>query len=111
MTVASWRRPWIDGIVFMLLAAAYAVSVPSRPDWTLVISGPLPRAVALLFLLAGVWRRRASDELDGDSVRVRKVKRSERDAEVKVEARIAPPEWSLKGGEPGGTGRLQFRIS
>ncbi|HVH55842.1 MAG TPA: hypothetical protein VM791_06290 [Vicinamibacterales bacterium] len=53
VVIGSWKRPWIGGMVFMLLAAAYAVSVPSRPDWMLVISGPL-LAVGLLFLLS--WR-------------------------------------------------------
>jgi hypothetical protein len=49
----SWRRPWIGGAAFMLLAAAYAVMARSRPDWILVISGPL-LIVAMLFLWS--WR-------------------------------------------------------
>ena len=53
VVIASWKRPWIGGAVFVLLAAAYALSVPSRPDWILVISGPM-LAVGLLFLLS--WR-------------------------------------------------------
>jgi len=51
----SWRRPWIGGVAFVLLAAAYAVSVRFRPDWTLAISGPL-LAVGVLFLWS--WRQR-----------------------------------------------------
>jgi CHASE2 domain-containing sensor protein len=47
----AWRRPWIGATVFGLLAAGYALSVPSRPDWIAVISGPLA-AVALLFAIS-----------------------------------------------------------
>jgi hypothetical protein len=49
VVVASWRRPWIGGLVFIVLAVLYAMSVPSRPDWILVISGPLI-VVGFLFL-------------------------------------------------------------
>ena len=51
----SWRRPWIGGTAFILLAAAYALSVGFRLDWTIAISGPL-LAVGLLFLWS--WRKR-----------------------------------------------------
>ena len=50
----SWRRPWIGGVGFVLLGAAYATAVSFRLDWTLPISGPLLTAGAL-FLLS--WRR------------------------------------------------------
>jgi hypothetical protein len=49
----AWRRPWIGGVAFVLLAAAYAVTVRFRLDWTLAISGPL-LAAGLLFLWS--WR-------------------------------------------------------
>jgi heme O synthase-like polyprenyltransferase len=48
----SWRRAWIGGVAFVLLAAAYAVSV-RRFDWILVIAGPL-LTVGVLFLWS--WR-------------------------------------------------------
>ena len=50
----SWRRPWIGGVAFVLLGAAYGSSVSFRLDWTLPISGPLLTAGAL-FLWS--WRR------------------------------------------------------
>jgi hypothetical protein len=49
----SWRRAWIGGVAFIALAAAYALLVRSRPDWILVISGPL-LTVGMLFLWS--WR-------------------------------------------------------
>jgi hypothetical protein len=49
----SWRREWIGGIAFVLLAAAYALAVRLRLDWVLAISGPL-LTVGLLFLWS--WR-------------------------------------------------------
>jgi hypothetical protein len=55
LVAVSWRRPWIGGVAFVLLALAYALGVGFRPDWTLVISGPLT-IVGLLFLLS--WRHR-----------------------------------------------------
>ena len=45
----SWRRAWVGGMVFTGLAVAYAVSVPTHPQWIVVISGPL-LLVGLLFL-------------------------------------------------------------
>jgi hypothetical protein len=50
----SWRWPWIGGVAFVVLGAAYAPAVSFRLDWTLPISGPLLTAGAL-FLLS--WRR------------------------------------------------------
>jgi hypothetical protein len=49
VVVLGWRRPWLGGIAFILLAAAYALSVGSRLDWMLAISAPM-QAVGLLFL-------------------------------------------------------------
>lgn len=53
----SWRREWIGAIVFTLLAAAYALSVPSHPNWILVISGPL-LLTAVLYAV-NWWTRHA----------------------------------------------------
>ena len=50
----SWRRPWIGGVAFVLLGAAYGPTVSFRLDWTLPISGPLLTAGAL-FLWS--WRK------------------------------------------------------
>jgi len=54
----SWRREWIGAVVFGMLAIAYALSVPTRPDWMLAISGPLV-VTAGLFLLSW-WVRGGS---------------------------------------------------
>jgi hypothetical protein len=51
IVVLSWRRAWLGGIGFVLLATLYAVSAWSRPDWILAISGPL-LAIGVLFLLS-----------------------------------------------------------
>lgn len=50
----AWHRPWVGALVFSALAVVYAATVPARPDWILVISGPL-LAVGLLFLWS--WRQ------------------------------------------------------
>jgi glucose-6-phosphate-specific signal transduction histidine kinase len=52
----AWRWPWIGGVIFVLLAAIYAVSVPGRFDWILVIAGPL-LLTGLLFIWS--WRHQA----------------------------------------------------
>lgn len=41
IVIAAWRRPWIGGVAFLVLAVAYAVTVNFRTDWILAISGPL----------------------------------------------------------------------
>jgi hypothetical protein len=53
IVVLSWDRPWLGGAAFVLLAIAYAGAARFRPDWVLVISGPL-LLVGLLFLWS--WR-------------------------------------------------------
>ena len=53
---AGWRYPWLGAIGFGALAAGYAATVPHRPDWILVVSGPLA-LVAALFALDVVSRR------------------------------------------------------
>ena len=52
----SWQREWVGGITFLALAVTYALLVPGRPDWILVISGPL-LIVGALFLWS--WRHHA----------------------------------------------------
>ena len=49
IVVVSWRQPWIGGVAFILLAAAYAMTIRFRLDWMLAISGPL-LAVGVLYL-------------------------------------------------------------
>ena len=51
--VLAWRRPWIGAVAFLGLAVGYAAMVPRRPDWILIIGGPLA-LVGLLF--AASWR-------------------------------------------------------
>lgn len=53
VVVVAWRRPWFGGIVFILFAGVYALSVGSRLDWMVAISAPL-LTVGLLFLWS--WR-------------------------------------------------------
>jgi hypothetical protein len=55
IVVLSWRRAWLGGVAFLLLAVAYALAVRGRLDWMLAISGPL-LTVGLLFLWS--WRHR-----------------------------------------------------
>ena len=47
--VLAWRRPWIGGVVFTALAVLYAVTTLNRPDWILVIAGPLLLVGGLYF--------------------------------------------------------------
>ena len=47
---AAWRRPWIGAVVFFSLAALYTASTLRRPDWVLVIAGPLLLVAVLYFL-------------------------------------------------------------
>jgi hypothetical protein len=49
----AWRRPWVGAVVFLGLAAGYAMSTLRRPDWILVVAGPLA-LVGVLFALS--WR-------------------------------------------------------
>jgi len=48
---AAWKRPAIGAIAFAALAVGYALMVPRRPDWILMISGPLV-LVAFFFALS-----------------------------------------------------------
>jgi hypothetical protein len=43
----SWRREWIGAVLFVALAAAYAVAARAHLSWVAVISGPLIVAGAL----------------------------------------------------------------
>lgn len=49
VVAVAWRRPWVGAAAFLLLAGAYALSVPTRVDWILAISGPL-FLVGILYL-------------------------------------------------------------
>jgi hypothetical protein len=49
IVAASWRWEWVGGVAFVALALVYVAMVPGRPDWILVISGPL-LIVGTLFL-------------------------------------------------------------
>ena len=48
----AWNRPWVGGLSFVLLAAAYALTARSRIDWIVAISGPL-LIVGVLYLWSG----------------------------------------------------------
>ena len=56
VVAVGWRFPWVGAAAFAAFSAAYAASVPHRPDWILVISGPLA-VTAVLFALAGLLGR------------------------------------------------------
>ena len=53
VAAAGWRYPVLGAIGFGVLAAGYAVAVPHRLDWILVISSPLA-VVAVLFALSAM---------------------------------------------------------
>jgi hypothetical protein len=50
--VVGWRVPWAGAVGFLGLAGVYAATT-RRPDWILVIAGPLA-LVGILFALS--WR-------------------------------------------------------
>jgi hypothetical protein len=56
VVLLSWRRPWIGGLMFIGVAALYAVLGRGRLDWIAVIAGPL-FLVGVLFLWS--WRHTA----------------------------------------------------
>ena len=58
VVAVSWKWEWVGGLMFLGLAAAYAVMARRHPDWILVISGPL-LIVGVLYL----WGWRRHDEL------------------------------------------------
>jgi hypothetical protein len=53
----AWRWPWLGGLLFVLFALGYALSVPGRLDWIMAIAGPL-LLVGLLFIVS--WRYKSS---------------------------------------------------
>jgi len=59
VVAAAWRHPWMGAAGFGGLALAYALSVPSRPDWILAISGPLV-VTSALYVLAAIANRRST---------------------------------------------------
>lgn len=63
IVLAAWRHPWAGAVGFGALAVAYALSVPSRPNWIAVISGPLLLTAVLFAVSAGSFsiRRPHSD--------------------------------------------------
>lgn len=57
----GWRFPWAGAAGFAGLAVAYAASMPSRPDWILVISGPLA-VTAVLFALGAMFAKHGTPQ-------------------------------------------------
>ena len=53
----AWRHPWFGAAAFGALALGYAAMVPSRPDWILIVGGPLAVTAALFAL--GALRNRS----------------------------------------------------
>ena len=56
VVAVAWRFPWVGALAFAGLAVTYAAMVPRRPDWILIISGPL-LLTAVLFALSAVFGR------------------------------------------------------
>jgi hypothetical protein len=54
----SWRWEWVGGLVFSVLAVAYAYWARPHTSWVAIISGPL-LVVGVLFLLSWTRHRRA----------------------------------------------------
>lgn len=52
----AWRYPWAGAIGFVGLAVAYAAMSSDRPDWILVISGPLALLAVLFAISASIGR-------------------------------------------------------
>jgi hypothetical protein len=52
IVVLAWHRPWVGGVSFVLLAAAYALTARYRIEWIVAISGPL-LIVGVLYLWSG----------------------------------------------------------
>jgi CHASE2 domain-containing sensor protein len=57
VVAASWRLPWLGGVLFIGCAVAYAAIAHKHVDWIAVISGPLT-LVGVLFLASWFYRRR-----------------------------------------------------
>jgi hypothetical protein len=52
IAAAGWKYPALGAIGFGLLAVGYALAVPHRLDWILLISGPLAVVAALFAMVA-----------------------------------------------------------
>jgi hypothetical protein len=64
----GWWRPWVGATAFFALAAGYAAVTSGRPDWILVIAGPLVLVgslFALRFALSWVVGRRGVSNRTG----------------------------------------------
>jgi hypothetical protein len=57
IVLVSFKRPWLGGAVFTVLALVYGYSARHRLDWVLTVSGPL-LAVGVLFLWSWSRQRR-----------------------------------------------------
>jgi hypothetical protein len=55
----SWRRPWLGGLVFSLVAVAYAWTAREHAAWVAIVAGPL-LLVGMLFVWSWVSLRRAA---------------------------------------------------
>ena len=54
--VIAWKNERIGGLLFIVLAIAYAAWTRTRLDWVMTVAGPL-FLVGALFLLAGRMRK------------------------------------------------------
>lgn len=60
VVAAAWRMPIIGAVAFAALAIGYAAMVAGRPDWILVISGPLALTAVMYGVSAYVQVQTAS---------------------------------------------------
>jgi uncharacterized membrane protein len=51
----AWQREWIGALVFIGAAVAYALMVPQRLDWIVIVAGPL-LLTGLLYATSGAMR-------------------------------------------------------
>lgn len=56
--LVAWRRENVGGLLFSALAIGYILFTRQRPDWSMVIGGPL-LLIGALFLASECMRRRA----------------------------------------------------
>ena len=53
----SWKREWIAGLIFIVLAGTYAVQAREHISWIAAISGPL-LLIAVFFMVAWYNRKK-----------------------------------------------------
>ncbi len=60
LVAAAWKWEWLGALGFIGLAVLYAAIAHARPDWILVISGPM---LVIGLLLLWSWRLRRNHSM------------------------------------------------